>query len=61
MGSGIGSIPFNRLVQAVDGLLRATVPAGFKIATNPVPLSGVAQAWTRDDSVGRTVFMVGGA
>jgi NADPH:quinone reductase-like Zn-dependent oxidoreductase len=59
MGSGIGSIPFNRLVQAVDELLQATAPAGFKIATTPVPLSDVEQAWTRDDGAGRTVFTVG--
>jgi hypothetical protein len=35
------------------------VPAGFKIAANPVPLSDVEQAWTRDDSVGRTVLTIG--
>jgi NADPH:quinone reductase-like Zn-dependent oxidoreductase len=58
MGSGIGSIPFDRLLHAIDGLLRATVPAGFKIAANPVPLSDVEQAWLRDDSAGRTVFTV---
>ena len=58
MGSGIGSIPFDRLLIAIDGLFRATVPAGFKIATNAVPLSDVEQAWTRDESAGRTVFIV---
>jgi NADPH:quinone reductase-like Zn-dependent oxidoreductase len=58
MGSGIGSIPFDRFLRAIEELFRATVPAGFKIATNPVPLSGVEQAWTRDDSAGRTVFTV---
>jgi len=58
MGSGIGSIPFDRLISAIDGLFRATVPAGFKIATNAVPLSDVEQAWTRDESAGRTVFIV---
>jgi NADPH:quinone reductase-like Zn-dependent oxidoreductase len=58
MGSGIGSIPFDRLLSAIDGLFRATVPAGFKIATNAVPLSDVEQAWTRDESAGRTVFIV---
>jgi NADPH:quinone reductase-like Zn-dependent oxidoreductase len=35
MGSGIGSIPFDRLVQAIDGVLRETRRAGFKIAVNP--------------------------
>jgi NADPH:quinone reductase-like Zn-dependent oxidoreductase len=59
MGSGIGSIPFDRLVTAIDGVFRATVPAGFKIATNPVPLSDVEQAWTRDGSAGRTVLTIG--
>ena len=56
MGSGIGSIPFDRFVHAIDELLRATVPGGFAIATHPVPLSDVEQAWSRDDSAGRTVF-----
>jgi len=32
MGSGIGSIPLDRLVRAIAGLLRATVPGGFQIA-----------------------------
>jgi len=58
MGSGIGSIPFDRFLRAIDGLFRAAVPAGFKIATNPVPLSGVEQAWTRGDSAGRTVLVI---
>lgn len=58
MGSGIGSVPLERLVQAVDGLLRATVPGGFKIASRVVPLSEVEQAWPRDDSTRRTVFTI---
>ncbi len=59
MGSGIGSIPLDRFIHAIDGLLRATVPAGLKIAANPVPLSDVEQAWPRDDSARRTVFTMG--
>lgn len=58
MGSGIGSIPLDRLVNAIGGLLQATMPGGFKIATNPVPLSEVEQAWPKDDSTRRTVFTV---
>jgi NADPH:quinone reductase-like Zn-dependent oxidoreductase len=57
-GSGIGSIPLDRLVDAVDGLFEATVPGGFKIATRPIPLSEVEEAWPRDDSARRTVFTV---
>ena len=60
MGSGIGSIPFDRFVHAIDGVLAGGRPAGFKIATTPVPLSDVEQAWPRDDSARRTVFTVGG-
>jgi NADPH:quinone reductase-like Zn-dependent oxidoreductase len=59
MGSGVGSIPVDRFVHAIDGVLRATAPAGFKIAANPVPLSDVEEAWPRDDSARRTVFTVG--
>jgi NADPH:quinone reductase-like Zn-dependent oxidoreductase len=58
MGSGIGSIPLERLVKAVGGLLQATLPGGFKIAASPVPLSEVEQAWPKDDSTRRTVFTV---
>jgi NADPH:quinone reductase-like Zn-dependent oxidoreductase len=60
MGSGIGSIPFERFVHAIGALLQAAAPAGFRIATTPVPLSDVEQAWPRDDSARRTVFTIGG-
>jgi hypothetical protein len=43
MGSGIGSIPPDRFVHAIDGLLRATVSAGFAIAAHAVSLSDVEQ------------------
>jgi len=56
MGSGIGSIPLDRLVRCIGALLQATVPGGFKIATRAVPLSDVEQAWPNDDSTRRTVF-----
>lgn len=56
MGSGIGSIPLDRLVNAIGGLLQATAPSGFKIAAQPVPLSDFEQAWPQDDSTCRTVF-----
>ncbi len=59
MGSGIGSIRFDRMLHAIDSLLRAAMPAGLKIAANPVPLSEVEQAWPRDDSSRRTVLTMG--
>jgi NADPH:quinone reductase-like Zn-dependent oxidoreductase len=59
MGSGIGSIPLERLVACAGALLDATVPAGLKIAARPVPLADVERAWAEDDSARRTVFTLG--
>lgn len=56
MGSGLGSIPLDRLVKAIGGLLHAALPGGFKIAVQPVPLPDVEQAWLNDVSTQRTVF-----
>lgn len=57
MGSGRGSIPVDRLIDAMGGLLQAAVSCGFKIAFKLVPLSEVEQAWSKDDSTQRTVFI----
>jgi NADPH:quinone reductase-like Zn-dependent oxidoreductase len=59
MGSGIGSIPLDRLVDATGALLRATVAGGFQIANTVKPLSQVEAAWPLDDSNRRTVFLIG--
>ncbi|OCJ11015.1 alcohol dehydrogenase [Rhizobium sp. AC27/96] len=59
MGSGIGSISLDRFVNATAGLLRATVPGNFQIASKTVPLSDVEKAWPLDDSNRRTVFKIG--
>jgi NADPH:quinone reductase-like Zn-dependent oxidoreductase len=59
MGSGVGSIPLDRLVHATDALLRAAGPGGFRIATTPVPLSQVEQAWALDAGACRTVLTIG--
>ena len=58
MGSGIGSFPLDRFVDAIGGLLHAATPAGFQIEATPVPLSDVERAWPNDDSTRRTVFTV---
>jgi NADPH:quinone reductase-like Zn-dependent oxidoreductase len=58
MGSGIGSVPLDRLLHVTRDLLHATVPGGFAIAANPVPLSDVERAWPSDDSRRRTVLTV---
>jgi NADPH:quinone reductase-like Zn-dependent oxidoreductase len=59
MGSGIGSVPLDRFVAAIGRLLQAAVPGDFKIATNPIPLSDVEQAWLKDERGRRTVFIMG--
>jgi NADPH:quinone reductase-like Zn-dependent oxidoreductase len=58
MGSGIGSIPMDRLVGCVGELLEATVPAGFQIAAKPYPLSDVERVWASADTSPRTVFVM---
>ena len=57
MGSGIGSIPFPRLLQAIHGVLQAAPSAGFKIATQRVPLAEVTKAWTSGDTDSRIVLI----
>ncbi|HTK11615.1 MAG TPA: zinc-binding alcohol dehydrogenase family protein [Ktedonobacteraceae bacterium] len=59
MGSGIGSVPFHRLLKAIESVLQASVPASFAIATTAVPLSEVTAAWSTETSQARTVFLVG--
>jgi len=56
MGSGIGSVAFERLLECIGELLRAAVPSGFRVAATPVPLADFERAWASDDSTRRTVF-----
>lgn len=56
MGSGIGSVAFERMLKCIDDLLQAAVPAGFRVAATPVPLTEFERGWASDDSTRRTVF-----
>ncbi len=60
MGSGLGSVPVDRLVAIIGELLQAAASSRFDIAAMPVPLSRVERAWTADDG-GRTVFTIDAA
>jgi NADPH:quinone reductase-like Zn-dependent oxidoreductase len=60
MGSGLGSVPVDRLVAAIGELLQAAASSPFDIAVKPVPLSQVESAWAAADG-GRTVFTIGAA
>ncbi len=56
MGSGMGSISPQGLLRAIDGVLRAAVPAGLRIATRSVPMADLEAAWLDDEGNRRTVF-----
>jgi NADPH:quinone reductase-like Zn-dependent oxidoreductase len=58
MGSGIGSIPMDRIVKSIDELMQATVPGSFEIATKAFPLSEVEHVWAAPNSMPRTVFQM---
>lgn len=60
MGSGIGSVTIDRLIDVTGEVLRAAVSAGFTIAADPVPLSRVEQAWSKAGSASRTVLTIDG-
>lgn len=57
MGSGIGSVPLERLVAAIDGVFRAASAGGFHLDSRSVPLADVASAWA-DQAEPRLVFTV---
>lgn len=57
MGSGMGSVPFHRLLKVIESVLQATVPGHFKIATTTVPLSKVEDAWSTETPQSRVVFL----
>lgn len=58
MGSGIGSIPIDRLIKSIEGLMQATVPAGFAISTKTFPLSEVETVWNTAGNIPRAVFQI---
>jgi NADPH:quinone reductase-like Zn-dependent oxidoreductase len=58
MGSGIGSIPVDRIVKSIDDLMKATTPGGFVIETKTFPLSEVEQVWAAANSMPRSVFQI---
>jgi NADPH:quinone reductase-like Zn-dependent oxidoreductase len=57
MGSGIGSIPLEKMVGAIRGVMQAAVPASLRIKTEVVPLADVEAAWNQNSSKSRIVFV----
>jgi NADPH:quinone reductase-like Zn-dependent oxidoreductase len=58
MGSGLGSIPMDRLVESVGDLMQAAVAAGFAIATKAFPLAEVEDVWSTAGNMPRAVFQI---
>jgi NADPH:quinone reductase-like Zn-dependent oxidoreductase len=58
MGSGIGSIPPDRMVKAIAELMQAAVPGGFEIATSTFPLCEVERVWAESAGMPRAVFQM---
>jgi NADPH:quinone reductase-like Zn-dependent oxidoreductase len=59
MGSGIGSLPHDRIVGVIDELLQAAARTRFVIDTRIVPLTDVEQAWRGESCDPRIVFTLG--
>jgi NADPH:quinone reductase-like Zn-dependent oxidoreductase len=59
MGSGLGSVPRDRLTADIGELLQAAATGGFTIPVRAVPLSEVERAWGESESAVRTVFTIG--
>ncbi|MDU9392872.1 zinc-binding alcohol dehydrogenase family protein [Pseudomonas sp. zfem002] len=57
LGSGLGSVSNQGLVQVVGQLLRAIGPAGLKVDARAVPLSEVESVW-RDGTAERVVLVI---
>jgi NADPH:quinone reductase-like Zn-dependent oxidoreductase len=57
MGSGLGSIAFPALLEAMRGVLTAAPSAGFEVAIKTMPLANVATAWEAADTGPRIVLV----
>jgi NADPH:quinone reductase-like Zn-dependent oxidoreductase len=57
MGSGLGSVSTQRLLNSIGVVMQAFVPQGFKINAVPVPLAEVGTAWA-SQTADRIVFTI---
>ncbi len=58
LGSGIGSVPLDRIARSIEQLLKVTRSAGFGIETKSFPLSEVADVWPTAENRPRIVFRI---
>ncbi len=57
IGSGIGSVPFDRLLAAVEGAISVAEQIGLALDYTAIPLDDVTRGWTVAGEA-RTVFVV---
>ena len=58
VGSGLGSVSTERLLQGISDVFERVQAAGLKIATQVHPLSEVAEVWARASGRPRVVFAI---
>ena len=56
MGSGFGSFPLQRVLDAIPTLFTLAAAGTLKVAVDPTPLAQVESAWIRKESGRRIVF-----
>ena len=58
MGSGIKSVPFPKLLDAIRNVFEIVGPAKLQIALTTQPLSAVEQVWKDAPGKPRVVFTI---
>ncbi len=58
MGSGFGSVPLQKVFDAIPTLFSMAAAGAFRVAVEPVPLAQVEEAWNRPEQGRRIVFTV---
>jgi hypothetical protein len=56
LGSGFGSVPLTKIIEAVQEFLRAAAQSHFRIDIRTAPLSDVESLWNSDSGGARLVF-----
>jgi NADPH2:quinone reductase len=56
MGSGFGSVPLQKVFEAIPTLFSMATAGTLRVAVEPVPLSEVEEAWNRPEQGRRIVF-----
>jgi NADPH:quinone reductase-like Zn-dependent oxidoreductase len=57
-GSGFGAVPLDKILAAIPSLFSMAAAGRLKVIVDPVPLSDVEAAWTRDAKGRRIVFTI---